>query len=262
MVRVRTVVQDRTWPPLLHAAHPFRTKEDCSGQESCLEELYVCSYTPTLSALIRSQQMMKTRATLSFIAVGQSQPGAGQGTVLTAVDGELKLVHKFVPPNVKFTTLSGDDATRAGALDALQRNTWVHLACHGKQDREQPYNSRFSMRDEPLTLLDIMENNTPQAEFAFLSACHTAIGDEETPDEVIHLAAGLQFSGFKSVIGTLWGVDDAVTKHVVEAFYGRMFKKKGVVDCTRAASALNYAMNTVKSKVPLEQRIVFIHIGV
>ncbi|KAG0695027.1 CHAT domain-containing protein [Suillus ampliporus] len=246
----------------LHAAHPLRTKADHSGQEECLEDLYVCSYTPTLSALIRSRQMMKTRATPSFIAVGQGQPGAGQGTVLAAVDSELELVHKLVPPNVDFITLAGDDATRAGALDALQRNTWVHLACHGKQDPDQPYNSCFAMRDQPLTLLDIMENNTPQAEFAFLSACHTAVGDEETPDEVIHLAAGLQFSGFKSVIGTLWGVDDAVAKHVVEAFYKNMFKKKGVVDCTRAASALNYATNAVKKKVPLEQRIVFIHIGV
>ncbi|KAG1742803.1 hypothetical protein EDB19DRAFT_1700425 [Suillus lakei] len=58
------------------------------------------------------------------------------------------------------------------------------------------------MRDKSLTLLNIVENNAPQAEFAFLSACHTAVGDEQTPDEVIHLAAGLQFSGFKSVIGT------------------------------------------------------------
>ncbi|KAG1823405.1 CHAT domain-containing protein, partial [Suillus subaureus] len=101
--------------------------------------------------------------------------------------------------------------------------------------------------------------------FAFLSACHTAVGDEETPDEVIHLAAGLQFSGFKSVIGTLWVVDDAVAKHVVEAFYENMFKDSedsGVMDCTKAAWALNRATNAVRSKVPLEQRIVFIHIGV
>ncbi|KAG0698936.1 hypothetical protein DFH29DRAFT_877650 [Suillus ampliporus] len=182
----------------------------------------------------RSRQMMKTRATLSFIAVGQSQSGAGQGTVLAAVESELELVHKLIPPNVDFTTLSGDDATRAGALDALQRNTW-------------PYNSRFAMRDQPLILLDIMEKNAPQAEFAFLSAYHTDVGDEKTPDEVIHLAVGLQFSRFKSVIGTLWAVDDAVAKHVVETFYENMFKKKGVIDCTRAASALNYATNTVKN---------------
>ncbi|KAG2131230.1 uncharacterized protein EDB93DRAFT_1164327 [Suillus bovinus] len=78
----------------------------------------------------------------------------------------------------------------------------------------QPYNSHFVMRDQPLTLLDIMERDNPHAEFAFLSACpsHTAVGDEKTPDEVIHLAAGLQFSGFKSVVGTLWEVDDAVAK--------------------------------------------------
>ncbi|KAG1752450.1 CHAT domain-containing protein [Suillus paluster] len=250
----------------LHAANPFRTKADCSGKEPCLEDFYICSYTPTLSALIRSRQMMKTRGMIpSFVAIGQSQPGAGQGTVLAAVDSELELVHKLIPPNAKFTNLSGDDATQAGVLEALQSNAWVHLACHGKQDREQPYHSRFAMRDKPLTLLDIMENDAPQAEFAFLSACHTAVGDEQTPDEVIHLAAGLQFSGFKSVIGTLWAVDDDVAKHVVEAFYEEMFKgsKEGdhVMDCTKAASALNHATRTVsKKEVPLEQRIVFIHI--
>ncbi|KAG2067168.1 hypothetical protein BDR04DRAFT_943077, partial [Suillus decipiens] len=98
-----------------------------------------------------------------------------------------------------------------------------HFACHGKQVSTQPDHSHFVMRDERVTLLDIMERDVPQAEFAFLSACHTAVGDEETPDEVIHLAAGLQFSGFKSVTGTLWEVNDAVAKHVVEAFYKYMF---------------------------------------
>ncbi|KAG1841918.1 CHAT domain-containing protein [Suillus subalutaceus] len=246
----------------LHAANPFRMTADRSGGEPCLEDLYICSYTPTLSALIRARRMMKTHATPSFAAIGQSQPGAGQGRVLPAVNGELKLVHKLVSPNIKFTNISGDEATQAGALEALRRNTWVHLACHGTQDRKQPYNSRFAMRDKPLTLLEIMENNSPHAEFAFLSACHTAVGDEETPDEVIHLAAGLQFSGFKSVIGTLWGVTDAMAKYTVEAFYEKMLEDGGMMDCTKAAWALNHATNAVKTKVPLEQRMVFIHIGV
>jgi CHAT domain-containing protein len=146
----------------------------------------------------------------------------------------------------------------------LEENTWVHLACHGKQDSEQPYHSHFAMRDEHLTVLDIMEKDIPHAEFAFLSACHTAVGDKETPDEVIHLAAGLQFSGFKSVVGTPWEVDDSVAKHIVEAFYRYMFHpmEEGVMDCTKAAWALNCATHAVKTKVPLEQRMVFIHIGV
>ncbi|KAG1788963.1 CHAT domain-containing protein [Suillus plorans] len=248
----------------LHAAHPFRTNPDGS-REPCLEDLYICSYTPTLSALVRSRQMMKTRVTPSFVTIGQGQPGAGKGKALLAVESELELVHKLVPATAKRTTISGDAATRAGALEALQQNTWVHLACHGKQDPKQPYNSHFVMRDEDLTLLNIMERDIPHAEFAFLSACHTAVGDEETPDEVIHLAAGLQFSGFKSVIGTLWQVDDAVAKHVVKAFYENMFsdlKDGGVLDCTKAAWALNRATHAVKTQVPLEQRMVFVHIGV
>ncbi|KAG2110032.1 CHAT domain-containing protein [Suillus cothurnatus] len=244
----------------LHAANPFLTKPDRS-KEPCLEDLYICSYTPTLSALVRSRKLMKKRVPPSFVAIGQGQPGAGKGKDLLAVDSELELVHKLAPATANRTTISGDTATRAGALEALQQNTWVHLACHGKQDRMQPYDSHFVMKDKHLTLLDIMERDIPHAEFAFLSACHTAVGDEETPDEVIHLAAGLQFSGFKSVIGTLWEVDDGVAKHVVEAFYRYMFRD-GVIDCTKAAWALNCATHSVKTKVPLEQRMVFVHIGV
>ncbi|KAG0699092.1 CHAT domain-containing protein [Suillus ampliporus] len=232
----------------LHAAHPFRPKADGHGRELCLEDLYICSYTPTLSALIRSRQLMKHHASPSFVAIGQSQPGAGQGEELLAIDSELELPRERVHSKLCNVT--------HGCI----------LLVTAKQDREQPYNSHFAMKDSPLTLLDIMENNAPQAEFAFLSACHTAAGDEETPDEVIHLAAGLQFSGFKSVIGTLWVVDDDVAKHVVEAFYGEIFKdlKEGDhdMDCTKAASALNHATYAVKKIVPLEQRIVFIHIGV
>ncbi|KAG2361195.1 hypothetical protein BDR07DRAFT_1334874 [Suillus spraguei] len=249
----------------LHAANPFLTKPDRSGKEPCLEDLYICSYTPTLSALVRSRQLMKKRVPPSFVAIGQGQPGAGKGKALLAVDSELELVHDLVPATASRTIISGDAATRAGALEALQKNTWVHLACHGKQDRQQPYHSHFVMKDEYLTLLDIMERDIPHAEFAFLSACHTAVGDEKMPDEVIHLAAGLQFSGFKSVVGTLWEVDDSVAKHVVEAFYQYMFKpsKDGVVmNCTRAAWALNCATHAVKTEVPLEQRMVFVHIGV
>ncbi|KAG2123455.1 CHAT domain-containing protein [Suillus clintonianus] len=249
----------------LHAAHPFKTKADRSGREPCLEDLYICSYTPTLSALIRSRQMMKSCGSPSFVAIGQGQPGSGKGKELLAVDSELELVRKLVPAAVNRITISGEAATRAGALEALEQNSWVHLACHGKQDHDQPYNSHFVMRDEPLTLLDIMEKDIPHAEFAFLSACHTAAGDNKMPDEVIHLAAGIQFSGFKSVVGTLWEVDDAVVKHVVEAFYKTLFeglKDGGAMDCTKAARALNHAKYAVMKKVPLEQRIVFIHIGV
>ncbi|KAG2159484.1 CHAT domain-containing protein, partial [Suillus bovinus] len=248
----------------LHAAHPFNTKADHS-KKPCLEDLYICSYTLTLLALVRLRQSMKKHISPSFVAVRQGQPGAGKGKALLAIDSEFELVHKLIPVTANCTTISGDAATQAGALEALQQNNWMHLTCHDKQDTEQPYHSHFIMRDEDLMLLDIMEKDILHTEFAFLSACHTAVGDEETPNEVIHLAAGLQFSGFKSAIGTMWQVNNAVAKHIVKAFYMSMFehvKDGGEMDCMKAAWALNHAMHAMKKTVLLKQRMVFIHIGV
>jgi hypothetical protein len=78
--------------------------------------------------------------------------------------------------------------------------------------------------------------------------------------KVIRLAAGLQFPGFKSVVGTLWEIDNAVAKHIVKAFYHP--KEESAMDCTKAAWVLNCATHAVKTKVPLKQRVVFVHIGV
>jgi CHAT domain-containing protein len=73
--------------------------------------------------------MMKKRVPPSFVAIGQGQSGAGKGKALLAVDSELELVQKLVPATATRTSISGNAATRAGAL-AFQNNNWVHLACH------------------------------------------------------------------------------------------------------------------------------------
>ncbi|KAG1891415.1 hypothetical protein F4604DRAFT_1706133 [Suillus subluteus] len=60
-------------------------------------------------------------------------------------------------------------------------------------------------------------------------------------------------------MSVVWVVDDTVAKHV-ETFY-EDFEDSGVTDCTKAAWTLNCATNVVKTKVPLEQRMVFTHIA-
>ncbi|KIJ58051.1 hypothetical protein HYDPIDRAFT_34545 [Hydnomerulius pinastri MD-312] len=118
------------------------------------------------------------------------------------------------------------------------------------------------MRDGPLSLLDIINADVSGHEFAFLSACETAMGDLSAPDEVIHLAAGLQFMGVKSVIGTLWSVGDEVAYDLVSAFY-KEFCKDSTMNCTTAARALHKAVAFLANKeIPLEERAMFIHIGI
>ncbi|KAG9312037.1 hypothetical protein JVU11DRAFT_7316 [Chiua virens] len=158
------------------------------------------------------------------------------------------------------SSVTGAAATIDGAIQAFKDHRWVHLACHGAQHAEKPFKSWFAMGDGQLTLMRIIQERYTHSEFAFLSACHTAQGDRSTPDEVLHLAAGMQFAGFNGVIGTLWKVDDAVAHQVVTRFYQKMFEQP-VLDFEHAATALNFAVRN-SSEVSLEKRIVFAHIGI
>ncbi|KAG1795578.1 CHAT domain-containing protein, partial [Suillus subaureus] len=98
---------------------------------------------------------------------------------------------------------------------------------------------------------------------AFLSACDAALGDYDTPDEVIHLAAGLQFAGVKSVVGTLWKVNDSTVQRLVKAFY-KNFCGDDKMNSKRAARALHKAVQSLAcdKDMPLEQRVVFMHIDI
>ncbi|KAH7903609.1 CHAT domain-containing protein, partial [Hygrophoropsis aurantiaca] len=239
----------------LHAAGPYQ--KDKQG----LSDLYIISYTPTLSALIRTRNNKVASPTIpKFAVIGQPTPSGGSEHKLPSVNAELDLVLELLPPSVPSSRLSDTEATNSAALATLHEHSWVHIACHGQQNPVQAFDSCFLMHDKPLSLLDIIHANISHPEFAFLSACHTAAGDKETPDEIIHLAAGMQFSGFKSVIGTMWAVDDEIAHHMVSGFYMAMFEHG--MDYTKAAASLHKAIQTVPKKiVPLEQRIVFIHIG-
>jgi len=60
----------------------------------------------------------------------------------------------------------------------------------------------------------------------------------------------------------MWSVDDEVVHQVVTAFYDNLVDGSGRLDCRRAAVALHTAVKTLRKKIPLEQQIVFVHIGV
>lgn len=46
-----------------------------------------------------------------------------------------------------------------------------------------------------------MHQHMPNAWLAFLSPCQSATGDGKLPDEAIHLAAAMLFTGFRGVCG-------------------------------------------------------------
>ena len=238
----------------LHAAGPYR-----KGQQN-LSSLYVSSYTPTLSALIRAQQNYPSNLAVEqkrFIGIGQAQ-ATGQNE-LHSVGTELTNIGQCIDGLATFTRIEGEESCISRVTEELSKNQWVHLACHGLLKRKQPFESAFALYDGHFTIHRIVQCNLQNPEFAYLSACHTTVGDEESPDEVIHLASAMQFVGFRSVIGTMWAVDDAETSKITSVFYKHMTDESGRLDHTRAAYALRKAMRSVN--IPLDQRILYIHLG-
>ncbi|KAG8221724.1 TPR-like protein [Butyriboletus roseoflavus] len=239
----------------LHAAGPYR-----KGQQN-LADLYVSSYTSTLTALIRARRHDPSNfpgEAKHFVAIGQAN-AIGESE-LRSVGTELVNISQRIDELATFTRIEGPESCIARVSEALGKNEWVHFACHGLANRTRPFESAFALHDGHFTIQHIVRCELENPQFAYLSACHTTVGDEESPDEVIHLASAMQFAGFRSVIGTMWAVDDGETNKITSMFYDRMRDGSGGLDHTRAAFALHRTMRDLVG-LPFDQRILYIHLG-
>jgi CHAT domain-containing protein len=103
-----------------------------------------------------------------------------------------------------------------------------------------------------------------QVDFAFLSACQTATGDEKLSEEAIHLAAGLMLAGYCGVIGTMWSIADGDAPVVAGHVYDELFDNTEP-DSTKAALALHRAVRCLRQQVgdsAFLSWVPFIHVGI
>ncbi|KAF8260970.1 hypothetical protein EI94DRAFT_1457463, partial [Lactarius quietus] len=83
-----------------------------------------------------------------------------------------------------------------------------------------PTDTSFELHGDKLTILEIARSQLPAAEFAFRSACHTAeLTGRSISDEGLHLAAAMQYAGFRSVIRTIWTMADMDGADLYKYFY-------------------------------------------
>jgi hypothetical protein len=114
----------------LHAAGPYR-----KGERN-LPHLYISSYTPTLTALIRARRpdpLNSATGRKRFIAIGQAT-AAGESE-LFSVGAELDNIRQCVDGLATFTHIDGEEACAPRVIDELGKNEWVHFACHGLPNR-------------------------------------------------------------------------------------------------------------------------------
>ncbi|MGB0563651.1 MAG: CHAT domain-containing protein [Spirulinaceae cyanobacterium] len=139
---------------------------------------------------------------------------------LPAVPLELSLIAEELRSGQAFLN---QEFTIANLQNARQTQPFpiVHLATHGEFRSGQPENSYIELWGDRLPLSEIreLELYNPLVELLVLSACRTALGDEEAELGFAGLAVA---SGAKTALGSLWYVSDQGTLSLMTAFYEQL----------------------------------------
>ena len=128
----------------------------------------------------------------------------------------------------------GFDASRETAMSSdVGQYRIVHFATHGFLNSEHPELSglvftttdRNGVKTNGLMPLHDIYSLELSAELTVLSACQTALGKEIKGEGLVGLAHGFMAAGSKSVVASLWKVDDRATAVLMADFYDSMLRK-------------------------------------
>jgi len=242
---------------------------DDGGDKRYFLDIYIPSYTPTLSALVlESDHRDPGSPTLGLPSLLLVTHFDVPSPDVSEVFQDVKVV-QALNTRLPVKSLISEGAIITSVLDGLRDHQFVHFICHGTLEAGKPFDAGFELYgNERLTLLDIVRSRLPAAEFAFLSACHTAeLTDGSSADEGLHLAAAVQYCGFRSVVGTMWAMASEDGPELAKHFYKSMFprREKGelVPYYKRSAGALRDAVKKLRKKrgITLERWVNFVHYG-
>jgi CHAT domain-containing protein len=255
--------QSRIWwcPTSVFCSLPLHSMGPIPSSDRYFSDLYISSYTPSLSALIESrntsQQELGNPSLLLVALPDDDLPG---------VKGEIKVIRKL-EEQVTVMDLVSSKATPTSVASGLRCSGLAHFACHGELETGKPFEASFKLHDgSRLTLLEIVRSRLPNAEFAFLSCCHSAeITEDSVADEGLHLTAAMQYCGFRSVVGTMWEMADTDGRDLAKNFYKSLFSSQdsNAPYYERSAGSLRDAVQKLRFKrgITLERWVNFVHYG-
>ncbi|HHH50532.1 MAG TPA: CHAT domain-containing protein [Saprospiraceae bacterium] len=102
----------------------------------------------------------------------------------------------------------------------------LHLATHGQANNDSGDYSflAFSHQEaeaanESFLFVKEIYNMKTNAELVVLSACDTGIGELQKGEGIASIARSFSYAGAKSILATLWSVDDKATNNLMNAFF-------------------------------------------
>lgn len=145
---------------------------------------------------------------------------------------EAKAIMEFVAPGDGVITTGFEATKQTFVSDRLRDYRILHVATHGLLNIEHPDLSGvlLSMVDEHgqnvngfLRMHDIYSLDL-SADLVVLSACRTGLGKNVHGEGIVGLPSGFMYSGAKTVVASLWKVDDNATAEFMTYFYAAMLR--------------------------------------
>ena len=121
--------------------------------------------------------------------------------------------------------LTGKRATKAEVLRRLTSVSVVHIAAHGSPETGEivlspnptTLGKKPKEKDFLLTMKDVLNSNL-QARQVVLSCCHSGRGEMKA-EGVVGIARAFLGAGARSVLVSLWAIDDKATQEIIKHFY-------------------------------------------
>lgn len=119
----------------------------------------------------------------------------------------------------------GELATKENFQENCEDYCIVHIATHGVMNTQNSENSFLAFSEVPdsndneLLYVRDLYNMHLTASLVVLSACETGIGELYESEGIASLARGFSYAGAKSLITSLWSVNDHATAEIMRRLY-------------------------------------------
>lgn len=153
------------------------------------------------------------------------------------------------------TALTQRQATKSRVVNHLVKASIIHIAAHGDPGRGEIFlapnpdltrvNRLPTEEEYLLTCADIAELRL-RASLVVLSCCQSAQGDIRA-EGVVGIARSFLGAGARSVVVTLWAIDDDTTLSFMEFFYNYLYQNLSVCEALQQSMILMQGNKELKS---------------
>jgi CHAT domain-containing protein/tetratricopeptide (TPR) repeat protein len=158
--------------------------------------------------------------------------GLGRSWRLPFTRQEGEEIISLIPADGGLLATSFEANLATATSTRLGRYQVIHFATHGLVNREHPelsgillslVNTQGQPQEGLLQLHDIY-NLTLASKLVVLSACDSGLGKDVNGEGLVGLTRGFMYAGSKSVMASLWQVEDKATAELMHHFYQALLK--------------------------------------